>query len=85
MFLRPFSNKQNNHPLAITRWETTLYEPVFRKLVNESVSTFLSLQKLAEDEAVGGEGVHPVHICQWERFIAKLLLVRLPLHLIVKC
>ena len=30
------------------RWETTLYEPVFRKLVNESLGIFLSLQKLAE-------------------------------------
>ena len=33
------------------RWETTLYEPVFRKLVNESLGVFLSLQKLAEEEA----------------------------------
>ena len=33
------------------RWETTLYEPVFRKLVNESFGIFLSLQKLAEEEA----------------------------------
>ena len=33
------------------RWETTLYEPVFRKLVNESLCIFLSLQKLAEEEA----------------------------------
>jgi len=32
------------------RWETTLYEPVYRKLVNESATTFLSLQKLAEEE-----------------------------------
>jgi hypothetical protein len=28
---------------------------VLRKLVNESVSTFLSLQRLAEDEAPGGQ------------------------------
>ena len=27
------------------RWETILYEPVFRKLVNESLGIFLSLQK----------------------------------------
>ena len=33
------------------RWETPLYEPVFRKLVNESFGIFLSLQKLAEEEA----------------------------------
>ena len=33
------------------RWETTLYEPVFQKLVNESLGIFLSLQKLAEEEA----------------------------------
>lgn len=39
------------------RWETTLYEPVFRKLVNESVSTFLSLQKIAEEETVGGKSL----------------------------
>jgi len=30
------------------RWETTVYEPVFRKLVNESVSTFLSLQSMSD-------------------------------------
>jgi hypothetical protein len=40
------------------RWETSLYEPVLRKLVNESVSTFLSLQRLAEDEAPGGQRPH---------------------------
>ena len=33
------------------RWETTLYEPVFRKLVKKSLGIFLSLQKLAEEEA----------------------------------
>ena len=33
------------------RWETTLYEPVFRKLVNESLGIFLSLQKMADEEA----------------------------------
>ena len=49
--------------------------PARRNAFPQSDTTFLSLQKLAEDEAVGGEGVHPVHICQWERFIAKLLLV----------
>jgi len=32
------------------RWETTLYEPVYRKLVNESLGVFLSLQKLEEEE-----------------------------------
>ena len=31
-------------------WETTLYQPVFRKLVNESSMTFLALQKLASSE-----------------------------------
>ena len=30
------------------RWETPLYEPVFRKLVKKSLGIFLSLQKLAE-------------------------------------
>ena len=34
------------------RWETTLYEPVFRKLVNESLGVFLSLSKHAEEEKV---------------------------------
>ena len=37
----------------LVRWETTLYEPVFRKLVNESLGIFLSLQKLAEEETTG--------------------------------
>jgi hypothetical protein len=31
-------------------WETTLYQPVFRKLVNESSRTFLALQKLMSNE-----------------------------------
>jgi len=33
------------------RWETTLYEPVFRKLVNESLGVFLSLSKLSDEES----------------------------------
>jgi hypothetical protein len=32
------------------RWETTLYEPVFRKLVNESLHVFLSVQKMSKEE-----------------------------------
>ena len=36
------------------RWETTLYEPVFRKLVNESMGVFLSLAKQSEEERVVG-------------------------------
>lgn len=32
------------------RWETSLYEPIFRKLVNESVSTFLALQTLSDSQ-----------------------------------
>ena len=36
------------------RWETTLYEPVFRKLVNESLGVFLSLAKQSEEERVVG-------------------------------
>ena len=40
------------------RWETTLYEPVFRKLVNESLGVFLSLAKQSEEErVVGVEGL----------------------------
>ena len=35
--------------LPEVRWETTLYEPVFQKLVNESLGIFLSLQKLAKE------------------------------------
>ena len=31
-------------------WETTLYQPVFRKLVNESSRIFISLQKTATSE-----------------------------------
>ena len=38
------------------RWETTLYEPVFRKLVNESSGVFQSLARASEEErAVGAE------------------------------
>jgi len=36
------------------RWETTLYEPVFRKLVNESLGVFLSLARQSEEERVVG-------------------------------
>jgi len=40
------------------RWETSLYEPVFRKLVNESLGVFLSLAKQSEEEKVlGGEAL----------------------------
>ena len=37
-----------NQPCGLTEvtWETTLYQPVFRKLVNESSRTFLSLQEI---------------------------------------
>ncbi len=34
-------------------WETTLYRPVFRKLVNESWQTFRALQEAAADEEGG--------------------------------
>ena len=39
-------------PCGLTQvtWETTLYQPVFRKLVNESSRTFLALQKSMSDE-----------------------------------
>ena len=36
------------------RWETTLFEPVYRKLVNESLGVFLGLQRLVEEEATPG-------------------------------
>lgn len=39
------------------RWETTLYEPVFRKLVNESLGVFLSLARQSEEERVVGAEV----------------------------
>ena len=31
-------------------FETSLYTPIFRKLVNESAQTFLALQKMASEE-----------------------------------
>ena len=37
------------------RWETTLYEPVFRKLVKKSLGIFFSLQKLAEAGVVSDQ------------------------------
>jgi len=46
----PATGKANTR-IHEVRWETTLYEPVYRKMVNESATTFLGLQKLAEDEA----------------------------------
>jgi len=41
-----------SEPCGLTQvtWETTLYQPVFRKLVNESSRTFLALQKSMSDE-----------------------------------
>ncbi len=39
-----------NVQLQNVTWETTLYEPVFRKLVNESLAVFLNLQKMSRDE-----------------------------------
>ncbi len=40
-----------NDPCGLTQvtWETTLYQPVFRKLVNESSRTFLDLQKATSE------------------------------------
>ena len=37
-------------------WFFSLYSPIMRKLVNESLSAFLSLQKLAKDHQQGGSG-----------------------------
>ena len=37
-------------------WIFSLYSPVMRKLVNESLSAFLSLQKLAKEHQQGGSG-----------------------------
>ena len=39
--------RANIHTVA---FETALYAPIFRKLVNESAQTFLSLQKMALEE-----------------------------------
>ena len=41
-----------SEPCGLTQvtWETTLYQPVFRKLVNESSRTFLALQKSMSDD-----------------------------------
>ena len=35
------------------RWEVTLYEPIHRKLVNESLGVFLSLSQASEEERPG--------------------------------
>ena len=52
------------------RWETTLYEPVYRKLVNESLGVFLSLQRQGEDESgLGPEQV--VRVSRQYRSIIK--------------
>ena len=41
-----------NQPCGLTQvtWETTLYQPVFRKLVNVSSRTFLNLQETMSSE-----------------------------------
>ena len=41
--------------LPEVRWETPLYEPVFRKLVKKSLGIFFSLQKLAEAGVVSDQ------------------------------
>ena len=58
LVLGPKSDKQQRQqqsssglkgPVSLheVRWEVNLYQPIFRKLVNESVATFLSLQSLS--------------------------------------
>lgn len=42
--------KSSSAAMSEVSWETTLYDPIFRKLVNESSQAFFSLQRLAEDE-----------------------------------
>ena len=39
-------------PCGLTQitWETTLYQPVFRKLINEASRVFLALQKCMNEE-----------------------------------
>ncbi|XP_023344077.1 nuclear pore complex protein Nup85 [Eurytemora carolleeae] len=46
------TRQEANDPVEVheVRWETVLYQPIFRKLVNESVSTFLGLQALCQGE-----------------------------------
>ena len=39
-----------NVHLQNVKWETTVYEPVFRKLVNESLHVFLNLQKVSKED-----------------------------------
>jgi hypothetical protein len=35
--------------LHMVSWETTLYSPIMRKLVNESAQAFMALQKMAKE------------------------------------
>ena len=51
-FIIFLSFRGHQHPVNLQNvtWDTTLYEPTFRKLVNESLAVFLNLQKMATDE-----------------------------------
>jgi hypothetical protein len=40
-------------PMAEVTWETSLFTPILRKLVNESAQTFLNLQKTSDEEDGG--------------------------------
>ncbi len=49
------SGATSNAQLHLVSWETSLYSPVMRKLVNESAQVFLALQKAeAADDSAGG-------------------------------
>ena len=56
VFPAPETRTHNSEPRGVVvqlqnvKWETTLYEPVFRKLVNESLHVFLNLQKMSKED-----------------------------------
>ena len=56
--------------LHLVSWETTLYSPIMRKLVNESAQAFAALQKTAREEEVVGSA-HLVRISRQYRSIMR--------------
>ena len=72
VWAKPKSQKKSNvdgvgiHQIS---WETSLFAPIFRKLVNESSATFLNLQKVSkEDDLSNG---HLVHVSKQYRSILR--------------
>ena len=56
--------------LHLVEWETALYSPIMRKLVNESAQAFAALQKIAREEDVVGSA-HLVRISRQYRSIMR--------------